>query len=347
MQHRYFAASNSAEGFKNYFSEIFARADRLYIVKGGPGTGKSSLMKRFAERAKACGYAVEYYYCSSDPSSLDGVMAINENYSVGMLDGTPPHSYEPTLPGAGEQIVDLGQFWRSDILKKQKNEIFALSAKKGSAYKRAYTYLRSCGNLRAVTDSLLKKAIFEDKLLSVAEKNVGALQLKSGKATCIPAILNAVSMNGESRFSSFDEAENVYTVGDLYGVGGMFLDALKSELMKTDAHLRVSYDAVCPSRIDGIYVEDRRTAFVLSVGDGESEKSVNPRRFVSKDIMREIRGEMRYAARLYSDCKDGALHALGEAKIYHFLLEDIYRQSMDFSSLNEYASRLLEGEFGA
>ena len=37
MQQRYFAASNSSEGFKSYFSEVFERADRLYVIKGGPG----------------------------------------------------------------------------------------------------------------------------------------------------------------------------------------------------------------------------------------------------------------------------------------------------------------------
>ena len=48
MQHKYFAASNSAQGFKNYYPEVFARADHLYIIKGGPGTGKSSFMKKYA-----------------------------------------------------------------------------------------------------------------------------------------------------------------------------------------------------------------------------------------------------------------------------------------------------------
>ena len=344
MQHRYFAASNSSDGFKSYFSEIFSRADRLYIIKGGPGTGKSSLMKRFAERAEARGYALEYYYCSSDPSSLDGVLAIKDNYSVGMLDGTPPHSMELTYPGAREQIVDLGRFWKSELLQKQKNEIFSLAAKKSNAYKRAYDYLRSCGNLRAVTDSLLRQVVFADKIRSVAERTVEAMQLKEGSAVAIPAILKAVGMTGEVGISSFEHAKTVYTVGELYGVGGIFLDAVKCELMRRNARLRISYDPICQSRVDGIYVENVDTAFILSTG--ESEKSINPRRFVSRDGMREIRGELRYAARLYSDCRDGAIHALGEAKIYHFLLEDIYRQSMDFSALGEYAELLLEAEFG-
>ena len=38
---KYFAASNSSEGFVNYYDACFgsdSRVDRLYVIKGGPGT---------------------------------------------------------------------------------------------------------------------------------------------------------------------------------------------------------------------------------------------------------------------------------------------------------------------
>ena len=50
-----FAASNSCRGFCNYYGDLFvdSRFDRLYIIKGGPGTGKSHFMKVVARRARA------------------------------------------------------------------------------------------------------------------------------------------------------------------------------------------------------------------------------------------------------------------------------------------------------
>ena len=50
-ERRYFAASNSGTGFVNYFPRIFGggACRRLFVVKGGPGTGKSSFMKRMGE----------------------------------------------------------------------------------------------------------------------------------------------------------------------------------------------------------------------------------------------------------------------------------------------------------
>ena len=45
---RYFAAANGFTGFRNYFPAVFDSAEyrRIFVLKGGPGTGKSSLMKK-------------------------------------------------------------------------------------------------------------------------------------------------------------------------------------------------------------------------------------------------------------------------------------------------------------
>lgn len=348
MQHRYFAASNSAEGFKNYYPQVFMRADRLYIIKGGPGTGKSCFMKRFADKMGALGCAVEYYYCSSDPSSLDGVLVSGRGETVGMLDGTPPHTVEPLLPGVREEIINLGAFWSSELLRSEKREIFALNQKKSAAFERVYSYMRSCGNLRAVIDSLLEKAIKKEKMTSVAERLVQSLSLPGGEAEIIPSLRRAVGMTGEVCLDSFEaRAEKIYFVGELYGVGQMFLLEIFKYLKKTMSHLRVSYDPISPCRIDGIFVEDNQTAFVLSqkyddeaVGAGY----INPKRFVDGEEIRAVRGEVRYAARIYSDCLEGAVHSLSIARVYHFVLEDIYKKAMDFAALSRFSADFIARE---
>lgn len=348
MQHRYFAASNSAEGFKNYYPEVFSRADRLYIIKGGPGTGKSCFMKRFADKMQALGCSVEYYYCSSDPSSLDGVLVTGRGETVGMLDGTPPHTVEPGFPGAKDEIINLGQFWNSELLRNEKNEIFALNQKKSEAFERAYSYLRSCGNLRAVTDSLLKKAVKKDKMVSASERLAASLSLPRGQADVIPSLRGAVGMTGQVLLDSFEaRAEKIYYIGELYGVGQAFLDELAEKLKKTQTHLRISYDPISPKWIDGVFVEEIKTAFVLSKKCEDEEAVsgyINPKRFTDHELMREVRGELRYAARLFSDCLDGAVHSLSAARVYHFVLEDVYKKAMDFAALSAFSKNFIEKE---
>ncbi len=352
MQHRYFASSNSSEGFKNRYREVFGRADRLYVIKGGPGTGKSSLMKKCATAAEAKGYGIEYYYCSSDPESLDGVLILCDDETVGLIDGTAPHVWEPEVVGAKDELVNLGQFWNSELLRGQKNEILALNNKKSAAYRRAYSYLRSCGNLRAVTDSLLKKATDYRKLRATAERLARSLELDSGSLKTVPAITRAVSMAGKFKFDTFEQnSEKLWRVGEFYGVGEWFLDQLVDCLGGYKATARLSYDPINAGCIDGIFIEDVACGFVLAKSDGrgeedheecDNEKFINPKRFIHTEKLREIRGELRYAARLYQDCLDGALHALSEAKVYHFLLEDIYKHAMHFGSLSEFGKDFVE-----
>ena len=79
---KFFSVFNSAGGFVSWFDEIFKTDElgRLFIIKGGSGTGKSTLMKRIADRGVSLGCECEYYYCSSDPKSLDGII-LRENSS--------------------------------------------------------------------------------------------------------------------------------------------------------------------------------------------------------------------------------------------------------------------------
>ena len=70
----YFAALNGGKGFVSFFDDIFSPLDRVYIIKGGPGTGKSKLMRDIAAEAVNKAYTVEYFCCSADPDSLDGII---------------------------------------------------------------------------------------------------------------------------------------------------------------------------------------------------------------------------------------------------------------------------------
>lgn len=356
MQHKYFAASNSAEGFKNYYPEVFARADYIYIIKGGPGTGKSSLMKKYALRAEAKGHICEYYYCSSDPSSLDGVLMIGKGITVGILDGTAPHVSEPRFPGAREEIINLGQFWNSDLLKKQKKEIIALSERKSAEYKAAYTFLRSVGNLRAVNDGLIEEALDRDKMTAAVIRLLK--DLPTGKMQYLPAILDSVSMNGRINFDTFSQnAEQLYVVNEFYGVGQIFLDEVFKELHNKNISARVSFDPISPEHIDGIFLENEKISFVTARNTPSENKEtlpenkemtfegkkspredkeiirINTKRFVDMEILRDVRSELRYTAHLAQSSLDGALHSLSKAKIYHFLLEDIYGKAMDWQRL--------------
>lgn len=90
-QVRYFLGANSPNGFYSLYDQLIdpAQAEDILILKGGPGCGKSSLMRRVGRAAEERGLAVEYIVCSGDPDSLDAV--ILPQLGAAIVDGTAPH----------------------------------------------------------------------------------------------------------------------------------------------------------------------------------------------------------------------------------------------------------------
>ena len=133
----YFAGGNTARGFYSLYESNLQGLNSLFILKGGPGTGKSSLMKEVGNQWVERGYDIEFLHCSSDNQSIDGV--IIPDLKVGIVDGTSPHVIEPKAPGAVEEYVNLGEAWDADKLKSQKDAILLLSEQISAAFNMAYS----------------------------------------------------------------------------------------------------------------------------------------------------------------------------------------------------------------
>ena len=135
MGQRYFSGSNSGEGFHNYFDgvvPVWERLTRYFMIKGGPGVGKSTLMKRVAAKAEEAGEEVELFYCSGDPESLDAVRLVKRG--IVFADATSPHTMDPQLPGAVEEIVNLGEQIDRNRIVKYRAEVETLAKKNKVSY---------------------------------------------------------------------------------------------------------------------------------------------------------------------------------------------------------------------
>lgn len=163
-----FPGNNSSRGFFSYYESGLAPAERIYILKGGPGTGKSTLMRRLAEHFSEEGFDVELWQCSSDNHSLDGVFL--PAWKVAVVDGTSPHVVEPRYPGVREEIVSLGEFWREDILKGNREEIMALTDDISAAFREAYRHLAAAG---AADEALLAARREDSGALAALEGFLG------------------------------------------------------------------------------------------------------------------------------------------------------------------------------
>lgn len=92
-----FPGGNTSQGFYSFYDYIIDQqeANRIFVIKGGPGVGKSTFMRKIGEAMLERGYDVEFHCCSSDNDSLDGIVI--PAIKVALLDGTAPQSAVTTV----------------------------------------------------------------------------------------------------------------------------------------------------------------------------------------------------------------------------------------------------------
>jgi polynucleotide 5'-kinase involved in rRNA processing len=91
-----FPGGNTCEGFYSFYDyTIEPDATRIFIIKGGPGVGKSTFMRHIGNEMLERSYDVEFHCCSSDNGSIDGVVI--PAIRVALLDGTAPQRVVTTI----------------------------------------------------------------------------------------------------------------------------------------------------------------------------------------------------------------------------------------------------------
>ncbi len=324
---KYFIGANTSRGFINYGEEIFADLKKLYVIKGGPGTGKSTFMKKIAARATEKGYDVEYYYCSSDPSSLDGIVI--PTLGIGVTDGTSPHTFEARFPGAKEEYLNLGEFWNSEFLSLCREKIEEHSVKKGKYFASAYKYLSVAESVRSERENALISCYDREK----AEKAISRFMKTVGNGngySLIPRQISAFSMSGETFLNSYEaECERVIYIKDKRGISAFLFDEMLKKAKEQKLKAYVSRDCFC--RINAVMFPEKGVAALL----GDGEKVINGERFIINEKLSEVRKKLRFLTAIEEELMDCALGELALAKEHHFILEDIYKEAMDFRSLEK------------
>jgi hypothetical protein len=102
VRHMYLGAATPA-GPVDFIPNLTANLEKRYFVKGRPGSGKSTMLKKLAAEAERRGFDVEVYHCGFDPNSLD--MLIVPERSVAIFDSTAPHEYFPSQ--SSDEVVDM------------------------------------------------------------------------------------------------------------------------------------------------------------------------------------------------------------------------------------------------
>ncbi|AXF56255.1 PRK06851 family protein [Salicibibacter kimchii] len=345
----YYAGSNSSFGFYSLYEEAVQGLEHLYILKGGPGTGKSTLIRHVGNALAEKGEAIEILHCSSDNGSLDGV--IFPSLKVGIVDGTAPHVIDPKYPGVVDCIVNLGDFRDDAMLREHKEEIVELTDKIEETFSKAYEtfaearnvhddleaiYLRAMDFREAhqVTEELIEKIFPETKANAEIEQEL----------TIKHRFFGAATPKGPVHFYNnlTEEAGKRYIVKGRAGSG-------KSTMMKkigthAETHgygVEYYYCAFDPESIDMVIIPGLETAIL----DGTDPHEFDPNRendevvdmfirCMDPSIEVEMADAIHETETSYKHLMKQGTRFLSEAKKLHDTLEKYYVEAMDFQSIN-------------
>lgn len=189
------------EGFISCFDHLLPdhQLRRKLILKGGPGVGKSTFMRRIHASLCEDGQASTLYFCSGDPDSLDAVAIPGEGLLI--LDGTAPHTVDPAIPGARDSIINLGACLDEAAMRPRLPHIRACMADHAAAVSRARAALSAAWALRKDSAALLASLVDSSRMNRITRALSGAVFSASGIQDDTPAvrpvITDAVTPKGE------------------------------------------------------------------------------------------------------------------------------------------------------
>lgn len=345
MAKSYFLGCPTPNGFETHFGDDIKSGEFFtYIIKGGPGTGKSTLMKRIAAELSDLDKP-ELYYCSSDPDSLDGV--VFRELKVILVDGTSPHVFEPTYPGAREKLLDLGQFWDGGRLRKNSADIIRFSNNNQKLHQRAKRCLGAICSLNADIMTLGDGALLAQKLDSYAARLAQKMFPKTGKTTGKISLRQITTITPKgviTQDSAFDSAQKLVISDPCFSVTDTLLKNLSVRALATGHDVIASKNVFLGGCIyEHILLPGLGIAFVSGdTAAAENSVKINGLRFYDRSLLHARRRKIAFDSGIRKELIAETAKTLAEAKAVHDDLEACYIEAMDFTAIEEVAKRVID-----
>lgn len=341
---QYFLGANTPNGFYSLYQELLPKktAQAVYILKGGPGCGKSTLMRHVAETAEQAGEPVEYIICSGDPDSLDAVLLPQRR--IALVDGTAPHVIEPKYPGIIDQLVNLGVCYDRKILHEARGAIITHMDGYKEHYQRAYRCLDAAAEIFSDVRAMLTTHALEEKL---AKRSQGILSREirprrgGGTGQVKQRFLSTPTHRGLITLydTAVAQCTRIYELSDRYGLSHLLLSHLLAGAVMRGYDVVACPDPMAPDRLAHLLIPQLSLAFLSSTPacpfPGEPYRRLRLESMAEEELLRRCRPRLRFSQKVFHALLEEAVESLAQAKSMHDDLEELYYPSVDFGRVDQ------------
>lgn len=334
----YFPGGNTAEGFGSHFEDILplSARKRMFYLKGGPGVGKSTLMRRVGEAAEKAGLEVEYFHCSSDPDSLDAVCLPQKG--AALMDGTAPHIYDPVTPGARDTLVSLGDFLDEAALRPHREDIQRLQTAISGRFRRCYCYLSGA---QKVLEAARPGKEDLHKARKLAREWADSLPLRGGEGSVRCLFGSAYTPKGYVDLTGKMNLKRCVTVDCPFGldVDALMVEAAR-QATERGLHVVALMNPLCPKRISHVVIPAHGVGLLSGRrGPAAQGEWLDADRLFQLEESTEK--EQNFDRNAFELLIQRATEQLSTAKKLHDELESHYIGHMDFLKWQEVLDRIL------
>ncbi|MCC8042295.1 MAG: hypothetical protein LIO69_02020 [Oscillospiraceae bacterium] len=351
VDEKYFIGCSTSRGYSCAVKDMLAdTSNTAYILKGVPGSGKSTLMKKisdsFPEKPK------QIFYCSENPDRIDALYFRDIHLLI--VDGTYPHDIDPTYPKGVQSIIDLGSYINASALQEKKDEIIALTDKSISLYRRCRLCLAAVApvaeDIRTTAYSILDKEKLTAFSIRTAKRFIPkgtqrSLPMGKTEYRCI----SAMTPKGYQSFIP-SSCKIVLIDDDSMTASDIFIGTAAGIFVNK------GYDVICGECLlayspilEHMIVPELSLVFVTTgfLNDAcveEAVKSINLRRFYDNtvyDVSPQLKKRMRFGKKATAELIDESASMLRAAMHTQKKLESIYTENADFDGLNRLAYKLI------
>lgn len=360
----YFPGNNTPEGFFSYYRYIMGQreASKIICIKGGPGTGKSTFLKRVGALLAEAGEPVDFLHCSADENSLDGIIAVDKRAAI--IDGTSPHVIDPITPGAVDSIINFGDFWNDRKIAGCKEDIIAGNEECSRWYKIAYNYLSAAKCACDSMSGIHSEGIEVSEIYKLAADIIAReykrydISLKAGQIRKFFA--TGITPSGTVSYvkTLLTDIHRIYFVNIPEGFGSCsFMDILLEGAVYRGFDAEAYYCPMDPARkIEHLVIPELSLAFITTnqwhdlepweITGEENEMReitmIDISDFESAYFLEKQSGLLGKLSGHYRTMMEEGIGALAQAKRNHDLVEEMYVRNMNFEKIDRLVEKTVE-----
>ncbi|MDD4570534.1 MAG: AAA family ATPase [Tepidanaerobacteraceae bacterium] len=351
---RYFPGNNTPDGYYSFFNHIlpWKKARRIIIIKGGPGVGKSTMIRKITKELTQRGLDIELLHCTADSNSLDGLIV--KDYNIAVVDGTAPHIIDPKFPGCVDEIINFGEFWDETGLQKNKEQIFVLQEKVSQLYKRVYKYLKTSrlifDDLEDIYSGVVDFRLAETKTDDILYTVFKDVERNNKISFQRHMFASGITPEGPINFldSLFNDINRRFIISGYPGTGkSTLLQRVMDQAISKGLNVDVFHCSMNPEKIEHIIIKEINVGFITSIKPHllsnirKDDETIDMNSVLNISKLNNLETFIEYNNSISWELFNMAIKTLQNVKKTRNELETIYASKMNFGVTDKVREQIL------